>query len=436
MLPDATLGRAMTTSLRRHAPVGPRALLARLLDEPALPAQIAALPPRTLGALIRGVGLEDAGELVALATTEQLVAVFDEDLWRADRPGEDEAFDAARFATWLEVLLEAGDAVVARQLAALPEDLVTMALHQHVLVLDMDALADEIQATDDEDEVERVEKALESGLSEELDRYRLVARRTDGWDAVLAAVLALDRDHHALLVRILDRLVAIGGEEIEAHGLHAVLTADEMLASDAAAERDDRRAAIGHVAPRDAAAFLKLALDPAAPPERDAITRAYFRALTRTVAPAVPDAGALRDLLARVERDDDDGGDRRRQLAATTGELAITAALRVLAAADPVRASERQAELAYLANVLVAGATTGAGRDRRPVRPVEAARAALAIVDRGLALAAAGSGAAPAAIVAARTADELFRLGWARLHRDARQKHAANDLDVLGAAPA
>ena len=427
----------MTTAL--HRPPA-RAVLERLLDEPAVAAQIAALEPAALGALIRAIGLEDAGELVALATTEQLLEVFDEDLWRRDRPGDADGFDAARFAIWLEVLMEAGDAVVARQLAALPEELVTLALHAHLLVLDVDALAEDQLGCDDRDELARTDKALASSLGEELDGYHLIARRHDGWDTVLAAVVALDRDHRALLVRILDRLVALDRADLDARGgLHAVLTDDEMLVNDAAAERDDRRAAIGHVAPRDAASFLALARDEAADATvHDPITRAYFRQLVRTPQPPPRPDSALRAWLATADLDDDDPIDRRRALPSTSGEPTVLAALRALADDDAAPLGERRAELAYLANVLVAGATIGVGRARRPVRPVEAARAAVAIVDRGIAIVAAPHGATPPAIVAGHGLDALFRIGWARLHRDATQRgltFATNDLEILNAVP-
>ena len=46
-----------------------------------------------LGRVIDHVGLEDAGELVALATTDQLRRIFDDDLWHAPAPGKDETFD-------------------------------------------------------------------------------------------------------------------------------------------------------------------------------------------------------------------------------------------------------------------------------------------------------------------------------------------------------
>src|SRR5262249_55216495 len=105
-------------------------LLARLLESPDLPTKVAALEPLALAKLIDRVGLEDAGELVAFATTEQLAHVFDEDLWNSERAGEDDRFDSGRFVLWLEVMLEGGDELLAKRMVELPEDLVTLAFHE------------------------------------------------------------------------------------------------------------------------------------------------------------------------------------------------------------------------------------------------------------------------------------------------------------------
>ena len=48
-------------------------LLARVLDEPQLVQAVRELPPRALGAIVRHIGLEDAGELVSLATADGVV---------------------------------------------------------------------------------------------------------------------------------------------------------------------------------------------------------------------------------------------------------------------------------------------------------------------------------------------------------------------------
>ena len=71
-------------------------LLGQLLEDPQLAPALRALPAPALRQVILRVGLEDAGELIALSTLDQLREVFDEDLWRSPRPGQDEVFDAAR----------------------------------------------------------------------------------------------------------------------------------------------------------------------------------------------------------------------------------------------------------------------------------------------------------------------------------------------------
>ena len=85
-----------------------RTLLARILDTPHLERVVPRLQPELLHRVIQRCGLEDCGELVALATPEQITRIFDLDLWRPAHAGMDEQFDAARFGVWLEVLVEFG----------------------------------------------------------------------------------------------------------------------------------------------------------------------------------------------------------------------------------------------------------------------------------------------------------------------------------------
>ena len=430
----------MTESPVRLVQPSSRHLLARILEEPDLPARIQELPPPVLGRLIDRVGLEDAGEIVALATTDQLSHVFDEDLWKNERPGEEERFDADRFLVWLAVMLEAGDAYAAKRLSELPEDLVTLALHRQILVLDVDALAADMEAAGEDAEL--TDKALTSCLHEELDSYQILSRNHDGWDDVLSVVLALDRDHHDFLVRVLDRCCAMSAEYIEENGgLYEVLTSDEVLESDVAADREDRRGEAGYVAPAAAKSFLALARsdEGSVPPtEHDPVTRAYFRGLSKKPAAArAPVArpgqpagaptlgGGLRKIL------DEEGlsgpGPAPRLLPAGPGKAAgepfLTSAMRRLAEEDPARFSERTEELAYLTNVLVAGASL---RGRR-LRPVEAAAAVIAACSAGLQIAleqgpSARKGPAAAqawTVLRDHPADGLFRLAWPRVDRDA-----------------
>lgn len=418
------------TNLAKNRPTS-RALLARILDEPSLAAQIEALPAPALARLVERVGLEDAGEIVAFATTEQLAHVWDEDLWSSERAGEDERFDADRFVSWLEVLLEAGDALVARRLSELPPDLVTLAFHRNVLVVDLPTLMEELG----NEEAAATEKALADCLTEEIDVYEVIARRHDGWDAILSALLALDRDHHDFLVRLLERCCAMAAEQIEdSGGLHEVLRSEEMLEGDVAGDREDRRTEAGHVAPSAAAAFLKLARDPEkAPPitEHDPLTRAWLRDVRRASAhaPRVATSPPPQRLLAVLRESGVVEAPMPLLHAAGDGatsnapEPLLVQAMRVLASGHPEAFAERSEELAYLANVLAAGHSHDhAGRQR--LRPIEAMRLAIATTSEGLERALAAASAHSRDRVAAATsllrdhpADGLFRLAFGRRHR-------------------
>ena len=285
----------------------PRAVLARILDTPDLVRVVQKLEPTALARVIDAIGLEDAGEIAALMTTRQLEAVFDHDLWHAEQPGGDETFDADRFALWLSVMREAGDEFAARKLLELDEDLVTVALCQQLLVLDADQLTLEMSECRSQDDA-WLEKALESSLYYELDRFFLVARNAEGFETLVQLLATLDRDHHDFVERLLERCCRLSREAIDdGGGLYEILTSQEELESDIAAARGDRREARGYVSAGDARAFLALARmtnmdELLADDDRDAITKAYFRALaTEPARPASSGEAASAD-EEQVER--------------------------------------------------------------------------------------------------------------------------------------
>src|SRR5215831_19621074 len=113
-----------------------RTVLARILGTPHLEHVVPRLQPELLHRVIQSCGLEDCGELLVLATPEQLTRIFDLDLWRSAEPGMDEQFDADRFGVWLEVLAESGASVAARKLAALDSAIVIAALAKDMRVFD------------------------------------------------------------------------------------------------------------------------------------------------------------------------------------------------------------------------------------------------------------------------------------------------------------
>lgn len=373
----------MKTSLLRSSTS--KSLLARWIDMPDLVQDVRALPPPTFSSLVRHIGVEDAGELVALATTEQLVAAFDEDLFSNPRPGERETFDPRRFVIWLEVLLEAGDDVAAAKIAAMSEDFVIQAFSSLVLVLDHDALM--ARMSEGGDDTEAADKAIESCLSEEIDGYLLISRDHEGWDSMLALILALDRDHRSLLERVLDRCAGIASGYIDdLDELTELLSAAESLADDVEAEREDRRSKRGFVEPRAARHFLTLAkaplADDATTQQRDPVTRVYFRDLE----PVVPNRAQNPQEIAQTSRLlnalHDVTAEAPRLLPAGRNVdkvKTIVAAMRLLGEDEPSVFQERMEEFAYLTNVVVAGASKKGGR----FELAEAAEAVLATVALG-----------------------------------------------------
>ena len=438
-------------------PGEPRQVLARVLEQPELVTLVQSLEPRILGGLIGKIGLPDSGELIALATTEQIERIFDQDLWRSPRPGKDETFDGERFGLWLEVMLEAGPGFAACKLVELDEDLVTLALSRRLLVIDIDALAATMSQADRSAEDDLIDKALESTLSLELEEFRLIAREPDGWDALVAVLVELDRDHHAHLRRLLERCAAIAADQIEDDGgLYQVLTSGEMLETDVAADREDRRERQGFVSPSSAASFLALARTTplaalAAADKLDPITRAYFAAFGPG-AEAESKAGGRG--AARGEQAESATSGRAKVPVAQRIELMkileeaevlpratppllearsgaapaptlFQRAVQALRERDQTHYDRRLQEVSYLANVLIAGCEL----DGRPFRPLEASQAAIAACDLGLdhvlaSLPTAQRESQAIAALAHHDAVKLFRLGWRLLS----QQVSATDL--------
>jgi hypothetical protein len=414
------------TSLARP-PVPSTRLLLRILERPGLVAAVRDLPGAVLGKLIDRIGLEDAGELVALASTAQLERIFDDDLWRADRAGGDETFRPERFALWLRVMLEGGEELLVKRLCELPQDLLALAVHRLVLVLDMDVVAEQLGWAGEEGEP--IERALEGSTFEEWEEFRVIARDRDAWDDVWSALLSLDREHHDRLRAILEQCCAMSTEYISGQGgLFQVLTAEEMLHGDVAAARDDRRVAEGFISPADARAFLELARRGGGGEGRDAITRAYFRGMApkevpkqeRRQAPRIDEpAGELAALLREAEvlapplppplAALTGGSSSRPRRAAPLFERAMSD----LRDSDPTLFSARVRELGYLVNVWIAG---GEDDGRRP-RAVEALEVVLKTCEAGMRTQLPAGRAKPGQALAAlaRTpADTLFRQGLRR----------------------
>jgi len=305
-------------------------------------------------------------------------------------------------------------------------------------VVDIAVLEEQLRPGDEE--AAALEQSLENSAFEELEELRVIAREPDAWDDVWGALMSLDRDHHDRLRAILEQCCAMSTEYISGQGgLFQVLTAEEMLDSDVAAARDDRRGAEGFVNPADARAFLELARRGGASDARDPITHAYFRALetpardrkpqpttaagsgaaTKHTAPAATtsDQRALDVLLQEAQVIASaptpalpaltEGDAAKPHLVAPLFEQAMSD----LRNHDPALFDARAREVGYLVNVWIAG---GAHQGRCP-RPVEALEKVLETCEAGL-RAELASGPAPRqaalAMLAGTAADVLFRRGF------------------------
>lgn len=377
-----------------------RSIVHVILDDRELVLGVRQLDPRQLGDLVRQVGLEDSGELLALATPEQLQGLADDELWRAGSSGVLDTFDAERFATWVEVLADAGAAVAARGLMALDEELLAHALSQQMIVLDLDRLAPMMSDGDGEggDDGDLAEKILESSLSHELDELLLLSLRYRGWDAIIDALHELDRVDHSLLRRVLERICDASMNRVEEDGLCTVLTDAETLEEDARAGRDDRREGRGFVTGVDARALLELARTRPSEVGRDPVTQSYFRSYEpRAAVPIVAGASRLAALLR--ERGI---APARPMLTASSATTSVTrSALSRLRERDPALHARRVGELIYLANVLLA-AYPG-------VSQIDAIDVALLLSDAGI-------DPASEADVEHCGLLSLFARGWSRAH--------------------
>lgn len=371
-------------------------LIVRLLEEPELPAVVRKLSPLALERLIGKIGLEDAGEWLALVTPKQLEAVLDADVWFAERPGEPERFQARRFALWLEVLTQAGLDQAATKLLAMDEVFLALAFSKLARVFDADRLQAWFSGQDDDagDELAAFEKALSGLPQQEFEEYLVVGRDEEGWDAIADLLTALHERDFALFNRLMRRCVRATAAAADDAGSYAtLLAADEELTESAAGEREERREQAGFVAPQDAKALLGVmrsgdAAQILSETTTEPVIDTYLHSL-RTKPKTAPKArkpGEERaDLLAdrltaALAADETAAHPAPKQLAAAGAESKLHAAMAELRERDPERYFACKRELSFLANVVMAGETRGG----RKLSPAEAAGQVLATCERGL----------------------------------------------------
>jgi hypothetical protein len=224
-------------------------LLQTLQDNPALPALLRKLEPTALAGLLDRVGLNDAGELMALAPTRSLLQALDEALWKSPAAGAADTFDATVLIEWLEAWNEIGDSFVAERLAAMSDDYRALCLSHLVTVRRHHTLAF-LAIPDDEVDVER--DTLQPSESCALYGPYVITPTADEWDIVRASLDALWTEQPECLLRTLGMLDG-------AESMLAAQEARQQLSIDIAHERERHRENLGYVTGPGACAFLVFA---------------------------------------------------------------------------------------------------------------------------------------------------------------------------------
>jgi hypothetical protein len=422
--------------------------LARLLDTPFLARVVPHLPPETLHQLVRHHGLEACGELVTSATPAQLTSLLDLDLWHGTRPGRDEQFDVERFGEWLEVLVETGQAVAARTVAALDPELVIVGLTRYVRVFDPGIF--EPTAQSDDEAIDRhdamregdsIHGSSDDGPESEVGGYLVRARRSDAWDAIVTLLLGLAAEHGPYFHAVMEGCRDLSNSRPEIDGLDDLLLAPEQQLHEVAIERERRRSHQGYATPADARAFLQMARQPkdtrSGTPvngsiKSNPIVAAYFRAVDEAEDSATPASTESPSTSERADATDaPDSIGAVIELLTEAGMMpAQPRALLAAAAADADPRTARLAhlrrlmehvsetddaaylartrEIAFLANTLLAGCSV----QSRPFTPQEASDAAASICNLGLEYSSPDSFSIDHDLVTA------FEVGWSVLHQN------------------
>jgi hypothetical protein len=217
----------------------------------ALPALLRNLQPAALARLVDRIGLNDAGEVMALAPTHKLLQALDESLWKSPQPGVAETFDAGELVDWLEAWIEIGDTFAAERLAAMSDDYRALCLSHLVSVRIHHTLA--FLAIPD-DEVDRERDTLQPiGSCAFYGPYMVVPVAEDEWEVARAALDALWTERPECLLHTLGMLDGAEREEL-------LIPQDTLLLADQRARRHRAlTAALSELAETDFSAFERCA---------------------------------------------------------------------------------------------------------------------------------------------------------------------------------
>ena len=250
----------------------------------------------------------------------------------------------------------------------------------------------------------------------------------------MAVLLALDAHHRRRFDELMSALRSLSDSNRELDGLDVLLESGEQMMFDAAIERERRRTKQGFASPADARAFLQMSrsVRRGVVPPPNPLARAYFRAvdsspaLDERDAPKAETDNDVMELLTEagvvlqqapqglLTGADDQSSDRLADMHRY---------LRIVFERNPAAYEERHAELAYLANVLIAGCSI----QSRPFTAKEASDAAAAVCNLGLA-----KSPLPDDYLVGHDLIGIFQIGWTALHEEVGMYAARTLIDVAG----
>jgi hypothetical protein len=262
------------------------------------------------------------------------------------------------------------------------------------------------------------------GLECEVGGYLVCATRSDAWDAIVALLLALDADHPDCFHTVMRGCRRLSNSMPEVDGLDDLLMEPEQLLHEVALDREQRRSQQGYSTPADARAFLQMARQ-RRDTQTNPVAAAYFRAADDAAGSAGHDAsGPSTDesvpaaLDAIVGLLSEAGLVPQRPRALLEGRrpeqsrlTRIRPLMEYVHEMDETAHLTRSRELAFLANVLIAGCSV----QSRPFTAQEASDAAVGICNLGLEHCGA---TLPDAFLVDHDLIMAFELGWAVLYQD------------------
>lgn len=415
--------------------------LETILKNTTLATQVQSLPCGAITKLVERIGLEDAGPIIALTTTEQFQAIVDSDMWSLQMGGVEEGFSSERFLTWIEVLSELGDKSAAEKLMALDDDLLTTALSETLQVFDTEELSSVATLTEDPLGFS-IEAHLKRSEYVDIDRYVIVFKKTLSSTTLSDILIAWSGIDHSHFCSIIDRCVLATldhSTELDIPNFEHQSTARE----DALDARNSRRTEMGYVSRSDALSFLNLARTRSSienyAGENNPIYRNYLRQYKREQkdsfeTPEISEVlqQSILNLIEEVFKPDTSNPQNilidRKQPQTLAPDLEFSNLMLQLQQEHPTIYQSRLSEIAFLGNTLMAGCSI----NDRPLRPVETVQIAYSTCRLGIEHILSEGGhkwSNNAAVNVLQRSDciTLFEVGWHLLY----QKVSRSTLEAL-----